>query len=259
MFRSLLLYLCVFNASLCFAQDSILPVTCSKIAIDNVDNLYTINKNDITKYFINGQVKSFSIKTLGDIYFVDATNALRILVYFKDLQKILFLDSQLSQNGDIIELSDYGLELASLVCSSINNGFWVYNPNNNELVRFNQNLEMNVQTGNLKRILNNNIHPNFMIEHNGKLYLNSPNEGILIFDIYGAYIKTISIKDLNYFQVSEPFIIYRKDNKIQQFNTKLFEEKTLMEVPDNCTEFLIRPDKCIYLFPKKIQLSNCAK
>ncbi|GIV29463.1 MAG: hypothetical protein KatS3mg028_0529 [Bacteroidia bacterium] len=168
------------------AQDSVISVKAEKIYADNIGNLYTINDGTITKYFTNKQTKTFSIKTFGTLQTVDITNPLRVLLYFSDFQRILFLDSQLSQNGDAIELPELGLEQCALVCTSFNNGFWAYNQANNELVRFSQMLEINVKTGNLKRILNTDIHPTFMTEHNGKLYLNSPETGILVFDIYGC-------------------------------------------------------------------------
>jgi len=150
--RFFLLLINIFFAKNFFAQDSLLILSSEKIFVDNIGNIYSVNNGVITKHFVNHQTKTFSIKTFGTLENIDVTNALRILLYFKDFQRILFLDSQLSQNGDVIELTNLGLEQASLVCSSFNNGFWVYNQANNELLRFNQSLEISVKSGNLKRI-----------------------------------------------------------------------------------------------------------
>lgn len=241
------------------AQDSVFVLKANKIYADNIGNIYSVNDGVVTKYFTNKQIKTFSIKTYGTLESMDVTNALRILLYFKDFQRILFLDSQLSQNGNVIELSDMGLEQTSLVCSSFNNGFWVYNQANNELIRFNQLLEINVKTGNLKRLLNLNIKPVFMIEHNGKLYLNAPETGILVFDIYGAYIKTIPVLHLSNFQIQYPYIFYVYENKFRSYNLETFESIEISDVPKDCKSVIYNGNFCYWQFADYININSCIK
>ncbi|GAB4205964.1 MAG: hypothetical protein Fur0023_15360 [Bacteroidia bacterium] len=241
------------------AQDSVIFVNAEKIYADNIGNLYTLNDGTITKYFTNKQTKTFSIKTFGTLQTVDITNPLRVLLYFGDFQRILFLDSQLSPNGDAIELSNLGLEQASLVCSSFNNGFWIFNRANNELVRFNQQLETNVKTGNLKRLLNMDIHPVFMTEHNGKLYLNSPEIGILVFDIYGAYIKTIPILHIHTFQIQYPYIFYIYQDKFFSFHLNTFETLEIASIPKECQSIVYNGSYCYWHYPTHISINQCIK
>lgn len=257
--RIFLLLINIFFAKNIFAQDSLLILSSEKIFVDNIGNIYSINNGVITKHFVNHQTKTFSIKTFGTLENIDVTNALRILLYFKDFQRILFLDSQLSQNGDVIELTNLGLEQASLVCSSFNNGFWVYNQANNELLRFNQSLEISVKSGNLKRILGMNIQPNFLIEHNGKLYLNSPNDGILIFDIYGSYLKTIPLKNLESFQVQYPYIFYTLNKKFYSFHLLTFENIEITDISDDCSNIIFNGSFCYLICNNKIKIQKCIK
>jgi hypothetical protein len=161
---------------------------------------------------------------LGSIQLVDATNPLKILVYYKDFQQIVFLDNQLSQNSDVVPLERLGLEQTSLVCASTNNSFWIYSKQNNELLRFNENSRKVASTGNLKQILQTNITPNAMKEHNGYLYLNCPETGIYVFDMFGTFSKIISIKNLKQFQVNENIVYYQKDSVFCSYNFTLFEE-----------------------------------
>ncbi len=242
-----------------FSQDSLLTITSDKIYVDNIGNIYTLRQHTITKYFTNKQIKTFSIKTFGNVASIDVTNALRVLLYFKDFQKILFLDSQLSQNGDVIQLSNLGLEQVSLVCSSFNNGFWVYNQSNNELLRFNQSFEVNVKTGNLKRILNMDIQPVFMTEHNGKLYLNSPEIGILMFDFYGSYLKNIPLLHLSEFQVQYPFIFYVYQNKFFSYHIETFENTEITNIPEECKNIIYNGEYCYWHFPQHILIRQCIK
>lgn len=193
------------------------------IKIDDFGNTYVITKTELLKYSINGIfVKSFSAKRYGNIDFVDVTNPLKILVYYKDFQQILFLDNQLTASSNMISLENLGLEQTSLVCTSVNNSFWLFDKQNNSLLRYNEKSNLLVKTDNLKRILDLDLKPNFLREKNNYLYLNCPQEGILVFDMYGSFFKTISIKGLSEFDIQNENVIYFKDKALHEYNTKTF-------------------------------------
>ena len=194
------------------------------IEIDAFGNIYVINTNEIIKYNSLGVLqKKFSTKRYGKIDFVDAMNPLKILVYYKDFQQLIFLDNQMSASSDVISLESIGHEQTSLVCSSSNNSFWIYDKQNNELSRFDAELKSLVKTGNLKRILDIDIKPNYMQEHNNYLYLNCPNEGILVFDIYGTFYKTIPLKNLKEFNVVNGDVFYYDNLSLKQYQAQTFK------------------------------------
>jgi hypothetical protein len=209
-----------------------------KIIVDGFNQIYLIDKTQIIKHKQDGSVfKTFSIKRYGDITDVDATNPLKIQVFYKDYQQIIFLDNQLTESNAAISLEKLGYEQCELTCTSANNSFWIYNKQDNELIRLNGDLNPFIKTGNLKRILEIDIKPNFMREHNGYLYLNCPKEGILVFDIFGTYYKTIPIKNLTEFSIQNSNIIYFQkgilyEYQTQSFNTnnKNFEDSLLINV-----------------------------
>jgi hypothetical protein len=122
----------------------------------------------------------------------------------------------------MISLENLGLEQTSLVCTSVNNSFWLFDKQNNSLLRFNEKSNQLVKIDNLKRILDLDLKPNFLKEKNNYLYLNCPDEGILVFDMYGSFLKTIPIKNLIEFDVQNENIIYFKDNYLNEYKTKTF-------------------------------------
>jgi hypothetical protein len=194
-------------------------------AADNIGNIYTVREDELVKYLPTGKFFSrYSNLKLGAITTVDVTNPLKLVVYYRDFQQIIFLDNQLSVNSDVVSLEKLGLEQTDLVCASANNSFWVYNKQNNELIRFNENSKKIASTGNLKQILQTELSPNFMLEHNGYLYLNSPETGIYVFDIFGAFSKIISLKNLNQFQINENIIYYQKEHSFCSYDHRLFDE-----------------------------------
>lgn len=195
---------------------------------DNFGNTYLVKADEIRKYNPQGELlKIFSAKSLGKITSVDASNPLRVLVFYKDFASLLFIDDLLSQNGDIINLLDLSLEQSDVVCTSFNNGIWLFNRQNANLVRLDQNLQTVVNTGNLNRLLGTTFKPNFIIEYNGYIYLNNPDEGIFVFDIYGTYFKTLPLKGLLHFQIKENEIIYFEGQSLKSFNLKLLTEAAL--------------------------------
>jgi hypothetical protein len=195
---------------------------------DNFGNTYLVKADEMRKYNPQGELlKIFSAKSLGKISSVDASNPLRVLLFYKDFASILFVDDLLSQNGDVINLLDLSLEQSDAVCTSFNNGLWFFNRQNANLIRLDENLQTVVNTGNLNRLLNATFKPNFLLEHNGYVYLNNPTEGIFVFDIYGTYFKTIPIKDLDRFQVKENLLIYFADGQLRSYNLKLLTEANM--------------------------------
>lgn len=224
----------LFVSALCFSssfikQDQplrkVIKTKLNYFAIDNIGNVYTIKEDELIKYLVSGKMFArYSNLQLGNISFVDATNPLKILLYYRDFQQIVFLDNQLTTNSEPISLEALGYEQTDLVCAGANNSFWIYDKQNNELVRFNESSKKVSSTGNLKQILRADLKPNFMKEHNGYLFLNSPETGIYVFDIFGTFSRIISLKSLKQFEVNEDIIYYQKDSIYCSYNYKLFEE-----------------------------------
>lgn len=225
-FISLTLFILVILLSF---QQSSKPLTIIKkhndFAVDHMGNIYLVNESELLKYLPSGQYYNrYSNLKLGTISSLDATNSLRLLLFYKDYQQIVFLDNQLSVKNQAVSLEEMGYEQTELVCQSANNGFWIFNKANNEVLRFDEDLKRLVATGNLKQILQREMNPNFMTEHNGYLFLNCPESGIYIFDMFGTFNKVIALKNLSHFQVNEGLIYYVRQNKVFSYHYKLFEE-----------------------------------
>jgi hypothetical protein len=213
-----------------FVQDKqpkrmVIKANFEQFTIDNIGNIYTILDEEVVKYLPNGKFFArYSNLKLGKISLVDATNPLKVLLYYKDFQQLVFLDNQLSVNSNEVSLENLGYEQTELACAGANNSFWIYDRKNNELVRFNENSKKVSSTGNLKQILKADLEPNFMREYNGFLYLNCPEQGIYVFDFYGAFSKLIPLKALRGFRVDEEIVYFRRDSSLCSFNFKLLEE-----------------------------------
>jgi hypothetical protein len=199
---------------------------------DNLGNLYLVVNDELRKYNADGELqKTFSAKSHGSLAYVDVTDPLSILLHYKDFRKILFLDNMLSAKSSPILLDDLGVLQPNLVCNSYEGGFWIYDQQEFQLVRFNKDLSISNQSGNIVQLTGVQIKPNYLIETLGKVYLNDPSNGILVFDKYGTYSKTLPFKNLVSFQVMDDLLLYYKESQLSQYNMKTFEQQS-MEMPE---------------------------
>lgn len=253
----LLLISCLTFAKV-FAQYPVIaeiPVKADFFTSDNLGNTYVINGHEIFKYLPAGKLfNRYSNMLLGNITFVDATNPLKVLLFYRDFSKIQFLDSQLAESRGVISLQDLGLEQSTLACTSFDNGFWVYDQISFSLLRFNQGFDK-VQEA---RFINQNIgyepQPNFLVESGDWVYLNNPETGILVFDIFGTYFKTIPLKGLNKFQLSGQNLSYFKDGKLQNYNLKTLQEGELSLPPDEVKMLRVEKERLMILTKERLNI-----
>jgi hypothetical protein len=217
-----------------FDRITVIEAEADFFTTDNQSNIYIVKGDEIIKFDKTGkQLYKYSNKNYGKISMVDASNMLKILVFYKEFSQILFLDNTLSLNGEPISFDKIGFQQAQLVCASHNNGMWIYDQQNFSLVQLSPAYEKLQQTGNLNNLLNIDLQPVSMIEHDNKVYLNNPSTGIMIFDIYGTYYKTIPVKNAEKFQPIGDWIYYLQGKDVKAYNIKTTEEKQFdMPVPD---------------------------
>jgi hypothetical protein len=172
---------------------------------------------------------------------------------------MVILDNMLAPAGDPIQFGSMGYNQVSLICSSHNNGTWIYDKQNSELIRFDQSFQVTNQTGNISQQLLTEINPDFLIEQNNKVFLNDSTKGILVFDVYGTYNKTIPLKGLYHFQTDNDLIIFFKDGKLNSYNMKTLEEGKIffpeLQVLDARTE----KEKLYLLKQKSLDIYNVQK
>jgi hypothetical protein len=206
----------------------------SSIGSDELQNLYIVKSDVLEKYDLDGKfLYSYNDNTLGPVSSVDAADPMKVLVYYRPLEQFVILDNTLSITADPVPLANFGYEQVSLACMSYDKGYWLYNPGNLELVHMAaSDLSVNKSTGNISQLVHLPIKPNFLLEQNNKVFLNDPDIGILVFDIYGAYYKTIVIKGLTQFQVDGEKIIYLEGKQLKTYNTKTLVDETL-SLPDS--------------------------
>jgi hypothetical protein len=199
----------------------------NKILPDNLGYIYAVNNHEMYKYSPKGDLMfTYSNNALGNITYADITNPMKILLYYKDLSQVVFLDNTLS-NNTVVSLEKYGLEQVTLVCTSINNGIWVFDQRTIQLFRLDKEMNIIEKTGNLNQVLGGEVKPVYITEKNNIVYLSDSERGIFMFDIFGTYLKTIPIKEVGFLLASGDNIYFTQNDILHIYNHKLIEEEEL--------------------------------
>jgi len=192
---------------------------------DNQANIYTVKGDELIKYDKSGKLMyKYSNKNFGDITFVDASNMLKILVFYREFSQVVFLDNTLSLSGEPVAFDKLGFQQVILACTSHNSNMWIYDQQNFSLTQLSQSYETLQQTANLSQVLNMDLQPDYMLEYDNKVYLDNPSTGILIFDVYGTYYKTIPVRNAHKFQPIGDWVYYMDGKTAKAYNVKTTEE-----------------------------------
>ena len=253
---SILLIVCVLNTS---GQELKLiakvPTDAALLRVDNFGKLYLVSQNEISLLDPAGKfIVRNSNKLYGNISDLDASNGLELLLFFKDLSQVIFLDNQLAEKGKKLSLEEIGFDQVTLACTSQGMGVWLFDQTRFELTRVDQNGKFTSKSGNLMQVLGFAPQPNFMREYNNWVYLNDPKRGILVFDNFGAYYKTILIKNVDYFQIKEHHIFHTKDQYYISFDTKELKFDTLFKFEKENKSVVITKNQLNILNDKELKL-----
>jgi len=208
-----------------------IPVRDATFQTDPLGNIYVIQGDRIIK-FNNRQEKiaDYSNAYLGEIGSLDATDPLRLLIHYKEFNQLLWLDNYLLELRSPVLLDDLGIDQAELICSSSQGGFWVFNGLNDQLQYFDVNLIL-IQESIPVSPMTNNRKPTGMVEKNRMVYVHVPETGILVFDRYGTYSKTLPVFPDNDFQVTDESIFYTSGKMFWKYDLATYTN-TSVNLPD---------------------------
>jgi hypothetical protein len=186
---------------------------------DPLGNVYVVNAGEI-KRFNNEyrEVAHYSDTYLGKISGVDLSDPLRILLFYKDYNQIVWLDNYLAELRSPILLDQLGYQHVGAVCSSSQGGFWLYNNITCQIHYFDRNMNMVHESISIRPLLGSSAQPSGMMEKNRKVYLNVPDKGIFLFDIFGNFVKTIPLTGCTRFQVTDKDIFFYKNDSLFRYN-----------------------------------------
>lgn len=176
----------MFLTSSGFAQNDTLKGI-SNFTLDRLGNCYAIkNATEIIKIDGNGKLlNSNSRRDLGAVDLIDATDPLRILVFYKDFGVISILDNQLSKQNDI-NLRMMNIASPTLIAGANDGGIWVFDIETMQLNKIDINLNQSKINIDIRQLLNKSIRP-LRIEVSTNFICLADDHNSYIFDQFGTY------------------------------------------------------------------------
>lgn len=234
-----------------------IPVVSTYSTTDKLQQLYiSTTDNTIVKYSTEGKALfRYNNNTLGDVSFIDATDPFNILVYYPDFKTIITLDRTLNKTGEF-NLFDFDIADVQVVAMSNGNTIWFYDNATFKLKKISPNGTIEIESDDLSLLLQQSIKPNFMVERNNQVYINDPDLGIYVFDIFGQYIKPIDIKGLNEFQILKEQLLYLEGQSLHVFHLKALVDKEIV-LPKKVTEndrIQVQKDKLFWIGEETVQI-----
>ena len=150
---------------------------------------------------------------------------------------------------------DLDLYQAQLIATSlVDNGIWIYDQELFQLIKVNKEFERIYESGNLEQVLQkDNLNPSQILEHKDMVYMVCP-KGVLVFDIYGSYIKTIPLLNVGEIQIEDNIMYYQKEGNYYGYGLIDFEE-IKVELPFYTFEKIrLEKDRLIVLSKNKISI-----
>ncbi|MCW3127990.1 MAG: hypothetical protein JWO03_3648 [Bacteroidetes bacterium] len=207
------------------------PIKANSISVDNFGNFYAVSGNRITKFDKTGaQLQIYEEVKYGKIGSIDISNPMKIVVYYPDFMQAVLLDKFLAY-FTTYNFFDLGYQNVTAVGSSSDGYLWFYDNLSYTLKKVDEAGKTQLQSQPVNQLINTVITPTFIMEKGGQVYVNDPAVGVLVFDNFGAYYKTIPIKGLDRFQIFQEQVVYFEDGKLKSYNPATFDAK-MISLPD---------------------------
>lgn len=226
------LFTCISTAkSQTIQQDTISIPLGSSISSDNLDNLFVITPtNDIIKYNKNGQkLATANFKVLGNISSIDAGNPFEIYVFYRDQNKIIFLDNMLNIRGEC-DLESIGMSQIACIARSSDNQIWLFDMSEQKLKKYSKDLKLLNESAALNNYpIGNEINPSLILDINSSILILN-NYNVIEFDLYANFNKTVLIDTLKAFQFLNNKIVFLKDNSINVYDKSLLKMEVFNQI-----------------------------
>ena len=226
MAKSFFIGLILFCSTCCFAQQGSFPLEKSyeggitDFTVDNLGNLYLLYRTDqIKKLGPRGDsIGVFNAtRRYGQLYSMDVTNPLKIILYYKDFGTIVALDRQLNVRNTI-DLRRLNIFQVKAVGLSFDNNVWIFDEQDGRLKRVSEEGRVIDQTNDLRLFFDSLPSPDQLIDQDKLVYLYDSTKGVYMFDYYGGLKNRVRLLGWRDVVVLEKSIYGRNDRHLLKYD-----------------------------------------
>lgn len=219
------------------------------IQADELGNIYAVSPtNQLYKYDQSGKIlATLNYNYSGNITSIDASNPMELYVFYKEINRVIFLDNNLAYRGEI-DLSKSNIIQASSVARSYDNGLWVFDLGDLQLKKLDKEGKQYQSSGNIKQFCNFNFVPGYLAD-NGKQVILSNDSVILFFDVFASYARTLKVSNATALQLSAEYLFHTAANHVNMIDLKIGVVKNSFSFSYNYkTQWVFVSKEYIYCF-----------
>jgi hypothetical protein len=189
------------------------------ISTDPMGNLYVVSQtNQLNKYGRMGkQMSTLNYSYTGNITQVDAGNPMEIYVFYKELNKVVFIDNNLAYRGEI-DLTKHGIIQATAIARSFDNHIWVFDLGDLQLKKIKKTGEIEQSSGNIRQYIAGDATVNYIYDNADRVFMVDSINGVMLFDVFASYLKTIPLKGVPQVKVLGSYLFYLQNNTLNRYN-----------------------------------------
>jgi hypothetical protein len=226
--------------------------------VDALGNIYLITPTDqLKKIKPDGTLTAVynDVKRYGKISTIDVRNPLKVLVYYKNYSAIVVLDKLLTFRNQI-ELKPLQFFEVNAIANTYDNNIWIYDEQNFRIKKIDDKGVLLLDYPDLRNEFNIAPSAEKIIDEDNQLYLIDKEQGVFIFDYYGAYKSNIPLKDLSHVAVEKNCLIGFTDRIMEVIQLKNLTTKkyALPVLPEKIKSIKFVNNKLYILTQKSIYI-----
>lgn len=201
--------------------------------IDGQRNLFICSGNNVIKKAIQGDRKfNQTFKSLSDIQSIAPINAMKILLFSELQQSIAIVDNTLTQQGDLLDLSELGFSNVSHICvSNRPNLIWVFDQFRSNLCLVDFNQQKIIQQ--VQNILGDESGIVQMLEYQDKLFVLFESGTVNCYDFLLNFVETYELTKSDQFQIRNNTFYLLNTGKIETQTFRNDQAPPYWSIPNN--------------------------
>ncbi|MGB5008208.1 MAG: hypothetical protein WBO39_14825 [Ferruginibacter sp.] len=199
--------------------------------LDNLDQVYLITANNqLKKLNANGDsVAVFNdVKKYGNPDFIDVTNPLKALLYYKNYSTVVMLDRLLTVRNNI-NFRKQQIFYVNNVTLSYDNYIWIFDEEDFKLKKIDEEGKLLLETTSWRMLFDTVPSLVKIVDRENYVYLYDPLKGFYIFDYYGGFKKRLSFLNWTNVEVNKDIVYGFSNDKLYTYrlNSLQLKEYTL--------------------------------
>ena len=192
--------------------------------VDNLDNIYLVSStNQLKKLSSNGDsIAVFNnVKKYGKVTLIDVSNPLKVLLYYRDFATIVILDRFLNVRNSI-DLRKQNILQVRAIGQSYDNKIWVYDEVENKLKKIDDDGTLLQETPDFRQLFDPAPSPQKIFDQDQYVYLYDSSLAVYVFDYYGSLKNKILISGWKNFKVAGQYIFGSDTETLFRYDIKTF-------------------------------------